>query len=61
MESNKSKAVYRTLHINNSLTKQKEELKPISGNTVKWYMCGPTVYDESHLGHAKTYIQSDTI
>jgi hypothetical protein len=26
---------------------------PIHGKTVKWYNCGPTVYDASHLGHAR--------
>lgn len=30
-------------------------------NLVTWYMCGPTVYDHSHMGHAKTYIQSDIL
>ena len=30
-------------------------------NLVTWYMCGPTVYDSSHLGHAKTYICFDII
>ena len=28
-------------------------------NLVTWYMCGPTVYDHSHMGHAKTYICMD--
>jgi len=28
---------------------------------VKWYLCGPTVYDSSHLGHARTYIGQDII
>ena len=37
-----------------------EEFKPHSGtNSVTWYMCGPTVYDHSHMGHAKTYICFD--
>ena len=30
-------------------------------NLVTWYMCGPTVYDHSHMGHAKTYMQSDIL
>ena len=30
-------------------------------NLVTWYMCGPTVYDHSHMGNAKTYIQSDIL
>ena len=30
-------------------------------NTVNWYMCGPTVYDHSHMGHAKTYVCFDIL
>jgi cysteinyl-tRNA synthetase len=30
-------------------------------NLVTWYMCGPTVYDHSHLGHAKTYVCFDIL
>ena len=48
----------------NSVTKQKEELKlgkHADSNTLTWYMCGPTVYDHSHMGHARTYIGFDMI
>ena len=31
------------------------EFIPIKGKTVRWYICGPTVYDKSHLGHARTF------
>lgn len=41
------------LKLYNSLTRQKEEFVPIDGNNVKWYSCGPTVYDASHMGHAR--------
>jgi cysteinyl-tRNA synthetase len=37
------------------------EFVPMSGRRVTWYMCGPTVYDSSHLGHARTYISQDLI
>lgn len=37
----------------NSLTRQKEEFVPLKGNNVSWYSCGPTVYDASHMGHAR--------
>ena len=47
--------------IYNSLTRTKEEFKPIDGNTVKIYACGPTPYDYSHLGHARVYIIWDVI
>jgi cysteinyl-tRNA synthetase len=30
-------------------------------NTVNWYMCGPTVYADSHMGHARTYICFDIL
>ena len=33
----------------------------MSGKKVNWYICGPTVYSHSHLGHAKTYLCFDTI
>ena len=50
------------LKVSNSLTNKKDTFLPASGtNLVTWYMCGPTVYDHSHMGHAKTYICSDII
>lgn len=55
------------MKIYNTLTKQLEEFKPIetsnkpSPNTVNFFVCGPTVYDFPHLGHAKAYIQFDFI
>lgn len=41
------------LKLFNSLTRQKEEFIPQYGNRVLWYSCGPTVYDASHMGHAR--------
>lgn len=41
------------LKLFNSLTRQKEVFVPISGKKVTWYSCGPTVYDASHMGHAR--------
>lgn len=40
------------LTVYNSLTKNKDKFVPIDpeGKTVLWYTCGPTVYDDSHLG-----------
>jgi len=51
------------LKVQNSFTNQKELFVPnhADKNLVTWYMCGPTVYDHSHLGHAKTYICSDIL
>lgn len=45
------------LKLYNSLTRQKEDFVPIFGKRVNWYSCGPTVYDASHMGHAR-YIYS---
>ena len=33
----------------------------MNGKVVKWYICGPTVYDKSHLGHARTYLGLDIL
>ena len=49
------------LKVYNTLTRKKEEFKPIHPKKVQMFVCGPTVYDYSHLGHAKTYIQFDVI
>ncbi|KAK3766185.1 hypothetical protein RRG08_025185 [Elysia crispata] len=49
------------LRLYNSLTRQKEEFIPQKGNTVTWYNCGPTVYDASHMGHARSYISLDIL
>ncbi|CAH8573616.1 unnamed protein product [Heterobilharzia americana] len=49
------------LYFHNSLTSQKELFIPQNGRHVKWYTCGPTVYDVSHMGHARTYIVFDVI
>lgn len=46
-------AVTPKLRLYNSLTRQKEEFVPLDGNNVTWYSCGPTVYDASHMGHAR--------
>jgi cysteinyl-tRNA synthetase len=49
------------LKLYNTLTRKKEIFKPIKDKEIKMFVCGPTVYDYSHLGHAKTYIQFDLI
>jgi cysteinyl-tRNA synthetase len=47
--------------IYNSLSKTKEEFQPLDGNKISIYACGPTVYDYSHIGHARIYILWDVI
>ncbi len=43
-----------TIHVFNTLTKKKEEFVPWEGKTVKMYSCGVTVYDQCHIGHARS-------
>ncbi|OZJ02371.1 hypothetical protein BZG36_04436 [Bifiguratus adelaidae] len=50
-----------TLKLYNSLTKSKTEFIPKNGRQVTWYNCGPTVYDASHMGHARTYLAMDIL
>jgi len=45
----------------NTLTRKIEEIKPIQPGLVKIYTCGPTVYDHTHLGHMRTYTNTDFI
>jgi len=49
------------MKIHNSMSKTKEEFKPIDGNEVKMYACGITVYDDCHIGHAKQAVTFDII
>ncbi|CAI7626862.1 unnamed protein product [Penicillium glandicola] len=51
------------LKVWNSLTKSKTPFVPIdpAGKKVVWYACGPTVYDDAHLGHARNYVSTDII
>ena len=49
------------MKLHNSYTNKTEEFKPIEENKVKMYVCGPTVYDNAHLGHARCYITWDVL
>ncbi|CAI5486709.1 unnamed protein product [Closterium sp. Naga37s-1] len=49
------------LRVNNSLCNEKVPFVPQNGRRVTWYICGPTVYDSSHIGHARTYLSFDII
>ncbi len=49
------------MQLYNTLSKQKEEFIPIFKNQVKIYVCGPTVYDDAHLGHARSALAFDLL
>ncbi|QDA31303.1 cysteine--tRNA ligase [Thermococcus indicus] len=49
------------IRVYNTLTKRKEEFRPLRDGEVRMYVCGPTVYDYTHLGHARTYVAFDVI
>ena len=49
------------LYLYNTLTRQKDEFKPLKGKKVGLYTCGPTVYDYAHIGNLRTYIFEDIL
>ncbi len=50
-----------SLQIYNTLTRSKEELEPLEAGRVRMYVCGPTVYDRAHIGHAMSTMIFDVI
>ena len=51
----------RTLYLTNTLTRNKEVFKPIHEGRVGMYVCGPTVYVDAHLGHARPGVTYDVL
>lgn len=49
------------LVVYNTLSRKKEIFKPIDKDAIGMYVCGPTVYGDAHLGHAKSYVSFDLI
>jgi len=49
------------LRIFNVLGRELQEFIPMTPGQVNMYVCGPTVYDHPHIGHAKTYITFDVV
>ena len=47
------------LRVYNTLTRTLEEFRPVRAGRVNMFVCGPTVWDSSHVGHAKTYVAYD--
>lgn len=50
-----------SIKIHNTLTRKKEEFRPIKKDRVSMYVCGPTVYDDPHIGHARSAYIFDVI
>lgn len=50
-----------SLFIYNTLSRSKEEFRPISDKKVNMFVCGQTVYDDAHMGHASSYIFFDVV
>jgi cysteinyl-tRNA synthetase len=50
-----------SLRIYNTLTRQKDEFKPLEPGKVSMYVCGPTVYDRAHIGHAMSSLVFDIV
>ncbi|MDZ7374732.1 MAG: cysteine--tRNA ligase [candidate division KSB1 bacterium] len=49
------------LRVYNTLTRSLEDFRPLNEGRVGIYVCGPTVYDHAHIGHAKSYVSFDVI
>ncbi|MDP3484594.1 MAG: cysteine--tRNA ligase, partial [Methanobacteriaceae archaeon] len=49
------------MKIYNTMSRKKEQFKPMNDQRVKLFVCGPTVYDDAHIGHGRTYISFDMI
>jgi cysteinyl-tRNA synthetase len=49
------------LRIFNVLGREKQEFSPLEEGRVSMYVCGPTVYDHAHLGHARSYVSFDVV
>ena len=49
------------MDIYSTLSRRKENLETINDNRINLFVCGPTVYDDAHIGHGRTYISFDTI
>ncbi|MDP1701949.1 MAG: cysteine--tRNA ligase [Aestuariivirga sp.] len=50
-----------TLRLYNTLTRRKEDFKPLDPSNVRMYVCGPTVYDFAHIGNARPVIVFDVL
>ena len=49
------------LRLYNTLTRKKEDFRPLDAGRVRMYVCGPTVYDFAHIGNARPVIVFDVL
>lgn len=49
------------MKIYSTISREKERLETIHSGRINFFVCGPTVYDDSHIGHARTYIAFDVV
>src|SRR5690606_25531597 len=56
-----SEDTFRGLRLHNTLSRQKEDFRPIDAGNVRMYVCGPTVYDYAHIGNARPVIVFDVL
>src|SRR3954447_6971241 len=50
-----------TLRLYNTLTRRKDDFRPIDSANVRMYVCGPTVYDFAHVGNARSVVVFDVL
>ena len=51
----------RDIYLSNTLTNKKEKFEPINKNKIGMYVCGPTVYDDPHIGNARPLVVFDIL
>lgn len=49
------------MRIYNTMSRKLEKLEPIDGNKIRFFVCGPTIYDDIHIGNARTFVIFDSI
>ena len=50
-----------TIYLYNTLSRKKEIFETVEPDKVRMYVCGPTVYDASHIGHARSVVVFDVL
>jgi cysteinyl-tRNA synthetase (EC 6.1.1.16) len=50
-----------SIKLYDTLMKNEKELEPVEPQIIKMYVCGPTVYDYTHIGHGRTYVVYDSL